>query len=59
MNERQEAASDRILKILLGLPEGERAEVIGDVKYNGIFCHHCGYGTKERPNVNCQCWNDE
>jgi hypothetical protein len=50
---------DAVIEALLTVPENERLDVIRDVVHNPYFCFQCGYGDRERPNVNCQCWNDE
>lgn len=59
MNERQKEAAGYIIRILVDLPEKDRAQVIAAIKFNGIFCQHCGFGTIQHPNPNCQCENDE
>lgn len=56
-NEAAEKAAP-IIEMLLAIPEKDRADVWSAVKYNGIFCHHCGFGSRKHPNPNCQCWND-
>lgn len=45
--------------ILLPMLPEERVHLLGELICNGIFCEHCGIGTVDRPNTNCQCWNDE
>jgi hypothetical protein len=59
VNEQQTKAFDRAQQVLLDLPESERKDVLAALQYNGIFCWHCGYGSHEHPNADCQCWNDE
>lgn len=59
MNERQKAAYEALMRAMLDLPENERGEVIDALRFNDVFCLHCGYGTPEHPNADCQCWNDE
>lgn len=44
--------------LLLLNPDG-RVHFLNQLKYNDIFCDKCGYGSKESPNPDCQCWNDE
>lgn len=48
-----------IVDLLLELPWQEREHVISDVLCNGIFCCHCGLGSRDEPNPDCQCTNDE
>lgn len=55
----QEEAVAAIMKILLSFKWNEREEVFSSVRYNDIFCYHCGMGEPDRPNKNCQCWNDD
>lgn len=50
---------DTIMDILLVTPENERSDLLADIRYNEIFCWHCGRGSRERPAGNCQCWNNE
>ena len=59
MNANQEATANKITESLLALPWQEREDVIHAVRFNNIFCWHCGYGSRETPNPDCQCWNDE
>lgn len=58
-NDEAAKAAAPILEMLLEIPERDRGEVIAAIKRNGWFCWHCGYGSKESPNIHCQCWNDE
>ena len=51
-------ARDEIVKLLLALSEEERTDCFAEVRYNGIFCCACGFGSSEAPNANCQCEND-
>ena len=59
MTKQQQEARDKVVEILLTLPWSLRKEVCSSVKHNGIFCFSCGWGSREIPNDNCQCWNDE
>lgn len=59
MNERQLETAKRIMDLLLELPWDERADTIGYVQCNDVFCTYCGYGERDAPNRNCQCTNDE
>jgi len=49
----------KAIELFLSIPFEKRSETFSALKYNGIFCAECGYGSRERPNQNCQCWNDE
>ena len=51
--------AEAILVLLLDCPEQERALLCASLQYNEVFCWHCGYGSRETPNANCQCGNDE
>lgn len=59
MTKEQEEAVETIMNILLSFPWNEREEVFFSVRFNDIFCHHCGIGERDKPNSNCQCWNDD
>ena len=52
-------AAEKIIDIFLALPWETRSRAISAVQYNDIFCWHCGMGSREHPNPDCQCWNDE
>lgn len=51
--------ADAFVTLLLAIPESQRGEVIDAINHNEFFCAHCGFGSIEKPNRNCQCWNDE
>ena len=59
MNERQQKTFDQCIDALLSLPWLEREDVCGALRFNHIFCWECGHGSRENPNKNCQCSNDE
>ena len=59
MNIERQSIVDKIIEILLATPDHDRAIIINEIYSNPFFCCECGYGSKERPNVRCQCWNDE
>ena len=50
---------EEILDLFLAVPQEQRNVVASEVRHNPYFCFECGYGTKEKPNTNCQCWNDD
>jgi len=59
MNSRQRIIVEVTLQKLLELSWTERVEVLHAINNNKIFCPNCGYGSKENPNPDCQCNNDE
>jgi hypothetical protein len=59
MSVAQELVCSVAIQMLLGLPEAERKEVCMKIEFNDFFCWNCGYGTREKPNSHCKCWNDE
>lgn len=54
-----EPATKEILAILLALEPDDRVTVFAEVRFNGIFCPECGFGSRDDPNENCPCSNDE
>ncbi len=59
MNERQQILADLIVSALLAVPDVDREDVCQAIRHNGVFCFACGIGSRERPNRNCQCGNDQ
>lgn len=60
MTEEEKAAlSERMIDMLLALDFQDREDVFARVRFNDVFCVHCGWGSREKPNGNCQCTNDE
>lgn len=59
LNDPQRVAWKTAMEALLALPWTERKDVITALRCNDIFCWSCGIGEPDRPNINCQCWNDE
>lgn len=60
MNERKrDLVLALVIDALLQLDPKDRAEVVHNVKRNGIFCVECGTGSDDKPNGNCQCWNED
>jgi len=55
----QRMAAKIIFETMYALLWEQREEVWKRISHNGIFCVHCGIGSKEHPNPNCQCQNDE
>ena len=55
----EERAIMDIVAILRTLAPEQRASVFLAIRFNDEFCVHCGHGSKEYPNPNCQCMNDE
>jgi hypothetical protein len=55
----QFGAAETIMETLMALPWEKRTSVWNAVMFNNMFCVHCGYGSREHPNGNCQCTNDE
>ena len=53
-----EETAQKIIEMLLALPWEKREDVIAAVKYNRIFCWHCGMGERDRPNPYCRCSDD-
>lgn len=51
--------ADEIIDLLLAIPFGNRPYVLDMIRNNGIVCLHCGLGSKERPNLNCHCENED
>lgn len=51
--------ADAAVKELLTLPWEQRTEAIHYIKFNGIFCVSCGYGSETNLNPDCQCENNE
>ena len=47
--------AEEIVERLLAVPEGEREEVLSAVLHNGIFCQHCGIGSREHPQYLVEC----
>ena len=45
-----------IVGMLLQYSSDDRAEIMGEVAANEIFCTACGVGSMEHPNGDCQCW---
>lgn len=59
MNRKSELVVATTIDLLLGLDPLERRDAFDAILHNDIFCVECGQGSADRPNSNCQCWNDE
>lgn len=59
MKDKYQQLADTMIKLLLTFDPEDRANFIGYIRFNDIFCPYCGEGSVEKPNPNCQCENDE
>jgi hypothetical protein len=59
MSEADSDLAEKIISMLLAVPETQRAGIVSHIRHNGIFCADCGWGSRDHPNPDCQCMNDE